>query len=118
MCGQPMNRLHVNGLPADITEAALRDLFEQVGTVESVKIYRRSDGQCIGFGIVKMQCAEDIEEILESQDRLAIGGIRPYIWQVQYSTVSSLIRTESNGIHIGRCKDRWYVFKLNYGHLE
>ena len=65
-----------------------------------------------------MQCAEDIEEILESKDRLAIGGIRPYIWQVQYSTVSSLIRTESNGIHIGRCKDRWYVFKLNYGHLE
>ncbi|TLY34019.1 MAG: RNA-binding protein [Nitrospirae bacterium] len=32
-----------------MTESDLCELFEQVSTVESVKVFRHPDGQCIGL---------------------------------------------------------------------
>src|SRR5947209_6940601 len=113
-----MNILHVNGLPAAITESRLREIFEQIGPVVSVTVFRQSNGQCIGIAIVEMKFIEDVDEILAGKHPLAIGGIRPHIWHVHKSKVSELIRSEYDGTHLRRCKDRWYVFKLDCGHLE
>ena len=36
---------------------------------------------------------------------------------VESSKVSNLLRGKVNGIHIGMCKGRWYVYEFRVGHL-
>lgn len=49
------NKLFVGGLSFDTTDATLRTLFEQAGTVESAQVVTdRSTGQSRGFGFVEM----------------------------------------------------------------
>src|ERR1051326_2992057 len=54
-----MNKLHVNGLPLEVTDQHLRDLFAQFGPVSSAKVVRGLDGSSLGFGMVQMSFAED-----------------------------------------------------------
>ena len=50
-----MTTLHVGNLPFSATEAELRDLFAEHGTVESVKVVSdRDTGRPRGFGFVDM----------------------------------------------------------------
>ncbi len=115
-----MNRLYVNGLPLEVTDQQMRELFEQFGPVTSARIIRDLDGKSLGFGMVKMSAAEDVEEILTSKDRLAVGGKRPYIWRAAGQQVSDLIHSNGkhHGIYMGPCKGRWYVFQLDDGGLR
>lgn len=74
--------LHVNGLPLSLTDEHLRDLFAAFGTVVSARLVRDMDGKALGFGIVDMSCAEEVDEILNTKDRIAVSGRRPDIWRV------------------------------------
>jgi len=112
-----MNRLHVKGLPPEVTDEHLRVLFAQFGPVMSAMIVRNLEGQSLGLGMVEMRYAEDVQEILTSPDRLTIGGKRPHIWKPNLS-IADLIRSKNNGVHIKPCKDRWYVFEMDYGQLR
>jgi RNA recognition motif-containing protein len=76
-----MPRLHVTGLPSTLTEAGLRELFTPFGTVLSAKTIKDSHGDSIGFGIVEMSCVQEVDEILNTKDRISVAGNRPYIWK-------------------------------------
>ena len=112
-----MSRLHVNGLPPEVTDKHLRDLFEQFGPVASAKIVCGLDGNSLGFGMVEMFHAEDLAEILTTKDKLAIGGKRPHIWQVS-ETIGEVIHAKRHGLHVEKCNGKWYVFQLDEGHLQ
>lgn len=50
-----MSKIYVGNLPFSATETAVRDLFAQHGTVESVALITdRDTGQPRGFGFVEM----------------------------------------------------------------
>lgn len=51
-----MKKMFVGNLPSDATEDSVRELFEEFGTVRSIKV--ASDiftGKCRGFGFVAME---------------------------------------------------------------
>lgn len=55
----PMTTLYVGNLPFSATEAEIRSLFEQHGSVDSVKIINdRETGRPRGFAFVDMASAE------------------------------------------------------------
>ena len=112
-----MNKLHVNGLPPEVTDKVLRELFEHFGPVASSKVVRGLDGKSLGFGLVEMSHAHDVVEILTTKDKIAIGGKRPHIWQASES-IGEVIRAKHHGLHVENCNGKWYVFQLNDGHLE
>lgn len=48
----------------------------------SARLVRDMDGKSLGFGIINMSCAEEVDEILNTKDRIAVSGRRPAIWRV------------------------------------
>ncbi len=112
-----MNKLHVTSLPPNTTDHALRNVFERIGPVLHAKVVNDHNGNCI-VGIVEMSCAEDVEEILTTNDRISIGGRRPNIWKVDAPTIGQRIRAEYTGTHLEECRGRWYVFQVRDGHLQ
>ena len=113
-----MNRLHVTPLPPKMTSRHLRDVFAQIGPVVGATVIKDGDGNCI-MGIVEMSCAEDVEEILATNDRISIGGQRPYMWKpADKQTLANLIKARYNGIHLEQYKGRWYVFEVSEGQLR
>ncbi|MET0983975.1 MAG: RNA-binding protein [Steroidobacteraceae bacterium] len=69
-----MSKIYVGNLPFSADEAALRSLFEQHGTVESVAlIMDRETGRPRGFGFVEMPRSDAARAIqnLNGQD---MGG--------------------------------------------
>jgi RNA recognition motif-containing protein len=112
-----MNKLHVTSLPPSTTDKDLRNVFERVGPVLHAKVVHDLNGHSI-VGIVEMSCAEDVEEILTTNDRISIGGRRPNIWKVEAPTIGQRIKEEFSGIHIEECKNRWYVFQVRDGRLQ
>ena len=111
-----MNKLHVTPLPPDTTSKHLRDLFTQIGPVVAATVIKDGKGKCI-MGIVEMSRPEDVEEILNTKDQIAIGGQRPYIWKpADEHTFARLMMGKDNGIHLEQYKGRWYVFEVGQGH--
>ena len=112
-----MHKLHVTSLPPNITAQNLREVFERIGPVVHAKVVSDRNGNCI-VGAVEMSCAEDVEEILTTQDRISIGGRRPNIWKAtEHPTIGQRIKAEYTGIHLEECKGRSYVFEVLEGHL-
>jgi hypothetical protein len=112
-----MYKLHVTSLPPNTTNQALREVFARIGPVVHAKVVNDRNGNCI-VGIVEMSCAEDVEEILESKDRISIGGRRPNIWKAtEASTIGYRIRAKYGGVHLEACDGKWYVYEMHEGHL-
>ncbi|MDM7915590.1 MAG: RNA recognition motif domain-containing protein [Candidatus Eisenbacteria bacterium] len=58
--------LYVGNLAYSVTEDELRNLFEQIGAVETVNIITdRETGRPRGFGFVKMTTDEDAQKAVE-----------------------------------------------------
>ena len=54
-----MKRIYISNLPFGATEADVRELFEQYGTVHSVELVTdRNTGQSRGFAFVEMEEGE------------------------------------------------------------
>jgi RNA recognition motif-containing protein len=69
-----MTTLYVGNLPFSATEAEIRSLFEQHGTVEAVKIVTdRETGRPRGFGFVDMPAA-DAESAIQQMNGFEMGG--------------------------------------------
>jgi RNA recognition motif-containing protein len=69
-----MSKIYVGNLPFSATEATIRELFGQHGTVDSVALITdRDTGQPRGFGFVEMPSADATRAIqnLNGQD---LGG--------------------------------------------
>lgn len=62
-------RLYVGNLPYSVSEERLKDLFAEVGTVESVSLPTdRDTGQKRGFGFVEMANPGEAEEAIRRFD--------------------------------------------------
>ena len=49
-----------------------------------------------------------------SNDRISIGGQRPYIWKpADKQTLTALIMAKENGTHLEQYKGRWYLFEVS-----
>ncbi len=66
--------LFVAGLPYDLDDAELEEIFEKFGPVLSAKVsIDRATGKSRGFGFVKMQNAEDGKEAIELLNDIYLG---------------------------------------------
>ena len=69
-----MTRIYVGNLPFSATDAELRELFAQHGTVESVSIITdRATGRPRGFGFVEMSRA-DASRAIQNLNGKELGG--------------------------------------------
>jgi RNA recognition motif-containing protein len=69
-----MTRIYVGNLPFSADEAAVRQLFEQHGTVESVALINdRETGRPRGFGFVEMP-RPDAQRAIQSLNGKDMGG--------------------------------------------
>jgi RNA recognition motif-containing protein len=69
-----MTKIYVGNLPFSATDAEIRELFAQHGTVESVSIITdRDTGRPRGFGFVEMSRA-DASKAIQSLNGKELGG--------------------------------------------
>ena len=69
------NKLYVGGLPYSTTEADLKELFSEHGTVESVRVITdRETGRSKGFGFVEMSSQEEAEAAIEKLNDSDLEG--------------------------------------------
>ncbi len=79
------NKLFVGGLPYNTTEDQLRELFEAIGSVDSVQIIMdRELNRSKGFGFVTMATDDDAVAAVQALDgkefegrRLSVNEARP-----------------------------------------
>lgn len=67
-------KLFVAGLPYDMDDAELTEIFEKFGPIVSVKVAMdRETGKSKGFGFVEMQNEEDGRDAIEMLKDIAFG---------------------------------------------
>ncbi len=70
--------IYVGNLPFSATEKAVRDLFDNYGTVESVKLITdRDTGRPRGFGFVEMSKESEAADAIEALDQQPFGDPNP-----------------------------------------
>ena len=69
------HKIFIGGLSFSTTESRLRDLFAEVGTVESAAVVTdRDTGRSRGFGFVEMATAEDAAEAVKRFNGQNVDG--------------------------------------------
>ncbi|MEJ2111502.1 MAG: RNA-binding protein [Acidobacteriota bacterium] len=67
--------IYVGNLPLSMGEADLKELFDQQGAVESVKIIRDYDtGRSKGFAFVEMELEEDAMNAIKALSAYSLDG--------------------------------------------
>ncbi len=67
--------IYVGNLPFNTTEAAVRELFDDYGTVETVKLITdRDTGRPRGFGFVEMATNSEAEAAIAALHEQEFGG--------------------------------------------
>jgi RNA recognition motif-containing protein len=67
-------KIFVAGLPYDLDDAELEEIFEKFGPVVSAKVaLDKETGKSKGFAFVEMQNREDGQEALESLNDISLG---------------------------------------------
>lgn len=67
--------IYVGNLPYDLTEEELRDMFNQFGDVENVKIITdKVSGRSKGFGFVEMAEKSEGKDAIQVLDQSAVKG--------------------------------------------
>jgi cold-inducible RNA-binding protein len=68
-------KLFVGGLPYETTDATLKEVFSEAGTVDSVAIIMdRYSGRSKGFGFVEMSSEEEAQKAIETLNGKEIDG--------------------------------------------
>ena len=66
--------LFVAGLPYDVDDAELLEIFEKFGAVRSAKVTMdRETGKSRGFGFVEMENDEDANQAIELLNEISLG---------------------------------------------
>lgn len=66
--------LFVVGLPYDLDDAELEEIFEKFGTVKSAKVaIDRETGKSRGFGFVDMPLREEGKDAMDSLNGISLG---------------------------------------------
>lgn len=67
-------KIFVAGLPYDLDDAELEEIFEKFGTVMSAKVAMdRETGKSKGFGFVEMPVTEEAKDAIESLNDISLG---------------------------------------------
>jgi cold-inducible RNA-binding protein len=67
-------KLFVAGLPYDLDDAELTEIFEKFGTVVTARVAMdRDTGKSKGFGFVDMQNADEAREAIENLKDISLG---------------------------------------------
>lgn len=67
-------KIFVAGLPYDLDDAELEEIFEKFGTVVSAKVaLDKETGKSKGFAFVEMQNREEGQEAIESLNDISLG---------------------------------------------
>ena len=67
-------KLFVAGLPYDLDDAELMEIFEKFGTVVTARVAMdKETGKSKGFGFVEMQNAEEGREAIENLKDISLG---------------------------------------------
>ena len=67
-------KIFVIGLPYDLDDAELEEIFEKFGTVTSAKVtLDRETGKSRGFGFVEMPVTEEAKDAIESLNDISLG---------------------------------------------
>src|SRR6185503_8775121 len=66
--------LFVAGLPYDLDDAELEEIFEKFGTITSAKVFMdRETGKSRGFGFVEMPVEAEAKEAIEHLNDISLG---------------------------------------------
>ncbi|MFQ5929349.1 MAG: RNA recognition motif domain-containing protein [Acidobacteriota bacterium] len=69
------NKLYVGGLPYQVTEDQLQEIFSAHGTVESAKVITdRMTGRSKGFGFVEMSSQSEAQEAIKNLNGTQLEG--------------------------------------------
>ena len=69
-------KLFVAGLPYDLDDAELMEIFEKFGTVVTARVAMdKETGKSKGFGFVDMQNAEEARDAIENLKDISLGKI-------------------------------------------
>ncbi len=67
-------KIFVAGLPYDLDDAELEEIFEKFGTIASAKVAMdRETGKSKGFGFVEMPNAAEAKEAIEGLNDISLG---------------------------------------------
>jgi cold-inducible RNA-binding protein len=67
-------KIFVAGLPYDLDDAELEEIFEKFGTVTSAKVaIDRETGKSKGFGFVDMLVTSEAQDAIESLNDISLG---------------------------------------------
>jgi len=67
-------KLFVAGLPYDLDDAELEEIFEKFGTVASAKVAMdKETGKSRGFGFVDMPVREEAKDAMDSLNEISLG---------------------------------------------
>ena len=102
-----MTKIYVGNLPFSATDAELRELFAQHGTVESVSIITdRDTGRPRGFGFVEMSRA-DASRAIQNLNGKELGGRPLRVNEAQERTgggggIAAAVRRNAGKIRLTR----------------
>ncbi|TSC93832.1 MAG: RRM domain-containing RNA-binding protein [Parcubacteria group bacterium Licking1014_1] len=95
-------KLYVGGLSYDTTEAALKEVFSAVGTVESaVIIIDKMTNRSKGFGFVEMATEEEAQKAIETLNGKELDGRNLTVNEAKP------MEPRARGGFGGERKDRW-----------
>ena len=67
-------KLFVTGLPYDLDDAELEEIFEKFGTITSAKVaIDRETGKSRGFGFVEMPDSTEAKDAIENLNDISLG---------------------------------------------
>ncbi len=67
-------KIYVGNLPYQADEASLKNVFEAIGEVMSVRIIKDETGRSKGFGFIEMTTDEDAEKAINSLNGTELMG--------------------------------------------
>ena len=94
------NKLYVGGLPYEVTNDRLQELFSAHGTVESASVITdRETGRSRGFGFVEMSSQEEAQQAIDKLNGTDLEG--------RSLTVNEAKPKEQRSGGGGGGRDRW-----------
>lgn len=102
--------LFVAGLPYDVDDAELEEIFEKFGPVISAKVsIDRTTGKSRGFGFVSMQNADDARQAIELLNDIQLGkNKKPLVVKEAEERQNTPRSNHYNNKHGGGFKPRRY----------
>jgi RNA recognition motif-containing protein len=75
-------RLYVGDLAPEVTEEDLKQLFSEVGGVESISLMRRQNSASQGFAFIEMETPEAAREAIRRFNGYDLSGYRLIVYTV------------------------------------